>query len=107
MSPGDMSPGAAPAFDETIHAPNRLQICAMLAPVESSAFAAVRDALQVSDPVLSKHVKVLQAAGYVEIVKAASASRTRTWLRLTPAGRTALDGHLAELRRIADLAELR
>lgn len=96
-----------PAFDETIHAPNRLQICAMLAPVDSLAFATVRDALQVRDPVLSKHVKVLQDAGYVEVVKAAVGSRTRTWLRLTPAGRTALDGHLAELRRIADVAGIR
>lgn len=95
---------AGPVFDEIIHAPNRLQICAMLAQVESLAFATVRDALDVGDPVLSKHVKVLQSAGYVSMTKARSGSRTRTWLSLTPAGRKALDGHLAELRRIATLA---
>lgn len=93
-----------PVFDEIIHAPNRLQICAMLAQVESLAFATVRDALEVADPVLSKHVKILQTAGYLSMTKARSSSRTRTWLSLTPAGRTALDGHLAELRRIATLA---
>lgn len=95
-----------PVFDEIIHAPNRLQICAMLAQVESLAFATVRDALEVADPVLSKHVKILQTAGYLSMTKARSrsSSRTRTWLSLTPTGRTALDGHLAELRRIATLA---
>lgn len=93
-----------PVFDEVIHAANRLQICAMLASVDSLAFAAVRDSLQVSDPVLSKHVKILQDAGYLSMTKAPSGSRIRTWLSLTPAGRVALDGHLAELRRIAALA---
>ncbi len=93
-----------PVFDEIIHAPNRLQICAMLGRVESLAFATVRDALDVSDPVLSKHVKVLQTAGYLSMTKAPSYSRTRTWLSLTRTGRKALDGHLAELRRIAALA---
>jgi DNA-binding MarR family transcriptional regulator len=95
---------ALPVFDETIHAPNRLQICAMLASVDSVAFGIVRDTLGVSDPVLSKHIKVLQTAGYLKMAKAAEGSRTRTWLALTAAGRVALDGHLAELRRIAELA---
>lgn len=92
------------AFDEVIHAPNRLQICAMLAPVEALEFAAVRTSLGVSDSVLSKHVKVLAEADYVRTDKTPHASRTRTWLALTDTGRAALDGHLAELRRIADIA---
>ncbi|MGH3823241.1 MAG: transcriptional regulator [Pseudonocardiaceae bacterium] len=92
-------------FDETIHAPNRLHICAMLARVDSLAFASVRDALKVADPVLSKHLKVLQNAGHLSMTKTMSGSRTRTWVSLTPAGRKALEGHLTELRRIGAVAD--
>jgi DNA-binding MarR family transcriptional regulator len=90
----------APQFDAVIHAPNRLQICALLASVDSAEFATVREAVGVSDSVLSKHVATLQEAGYVEIRKAPVASRVRTWLALTKAGRRAFDAHVAELRRI-------
>lgn len=76
----------------------------MLAPVEALDFATVREALDVSDSVLSKHVRVLAEAGYVSVTKAPHGVRTRTWLALTPAGRAALAGHLAELRRIAAMA---
>ncbi|MDN0200183.1 transcriptional regulator [Streptomyces sp. S.PNR 29] len=95
----------ASGLDEVIHPTNRLQICAMLAAVESMEFSAVRDALGVSDSVLSKQMKVLQEAGYATVRKAPVNSRTHTWLALTDAGRTALAGHLAELRRIAALAD--
>jgi DNA-binding MarR family transcriptional regulator len=93
-----------PAFDDVIHAVNRLQICAMLASVDALDFATVRDALAVSDSALSKHVRVLTDAGYLHTTKTPHASRTRTWLSLTEAGQTALHGHLAELRRIATMA---
>jgi DNA-binding MarR family transcriptional regulator len=93
-----------PIFDEVIHAPNRLQICAMLAPVDALDFATVREALAVTDSVLSKHVRVLVDACYVRTSKTPHASRTRTWLSLTDIGRSALAGHLAELRRIAATA---
>lgn len=92
-------------FDEVIHPVHRLQICSMLAAVESLEFSVLRDALGVSDSVLSKQVKVLQAAGYAEVTKGPMNSRPRTWPALTPAGREALAGHLAELRRIAALAQ--
>ncbi|MFG2678570.1 transcriptional regulator [Streptomyces sp. NPDC048392] len=94
----------APAFDEIIHPYNRLQICAMLSSVESMAFSEVRDALGVSDSVLSKQVKVLQEAGYLRVVKETQNSRLRAWLELAPAGRRALAGHLAQLRSIAEAA---
>jgi len=89
-----------PRFDAVVHAPLRLQVCAMLAAVESAEFSAVRDELGVSDSVLSKHVKVLHEAGYLRIKKAVVASRQRTWLALTTSGRRALAGHVAELQRL-------
>ena len=87
-------------FDEIVHAPNRLQICAILAAVDSADFAMVRDGLGVADSVLSKHVRVLAEAGYVEVRKTTWASRVRTSLSLTTAGRAAYDGHVAALQSI-------
>jgi DNA-binding MarR family transcriptional regulator len=92
-----------PRFDAVVHAPPRLQICGLLAAVDTMEFAAVRDAVGVSDSVLSKHVKQLEDAGYVGISKATVASRVRTSLSLTKAGHAAFDAHVAELRRIAGL----
>jgi DNA-binding MarR family transcriptional regulator len=89
-----------PRFDAVVHAPPRLQICGLLAVVDSMEFAAVRDTVGVSDSVLSKHVKQLEDAGYVQVRKATIASRQRTSLALTKAGREAFAAHVAELRRI-------
>lgn len=90
-----------PQFDAVIHAPGRLQICALLSGVDQAEFALVRDAIKVSDSVLSKHLKQLEEAGYVRLTKAAGNGRQRTWLGLTPAGRTAFAAHVAELQRLA------
>ena len=87
-------------LNEVIHAPNRLQICAFLTSVETAEFAAVRDMLGVTDSVTSKHVKVLEQAGYVEVRKPTGAGRVKTWLQLTPLGRRAYADHVAALRRL-------
>ncbi|MGY1840384.1 MULTISPECIES: transcriptional regulator [unclassified Modestobacter] len=93
-----------PAFDEVIHPENRLRLCAILSSVEALAFAEVREALAVSDSVLSKQAKILQEAGYLTIRKESGNRHVRVWLELTPRGREALAGHLAALRSIAQLA---
>ncbi|MGH2895324.1 MAG: transcriptional regulator [Solirubrobacteraceae bacterium] len=93
------------AFDELIHAPLRLQICAMLSPVRSLPFSDIRDSLEISDSVLSKHLSALAEAGYVEVSRVRADSRSRRQVTLTKPGRTALHGHLAALRAIADAAE--
>jgi len=93
------------AFDELIHAPLRLQICAMLSPVRSMQFSDIRDSRQISDSVLSKHLSALAAAGYVEVSRVRADSRSRRQVTLTRDGRTALRGHLAALQAIAAAAE--
>ena len=90
-----------PRFDAVVHAPPRLQICGLLAAVDSMDFAAVRDAVGVSDSVLSKQATALEAAGYVKIKKGYIGKRPRTWLSLTKEGRAAFQNHLAALRAIA------
>ena len=88
-------------LDELIHAPVRLSIVAALHKVDEAEFAHVRDTVEVSDSVLSKQAAQLEAAGYVKIRKGYVGKRPRTWLSLTPAGRTAYTGHLEALRAIA------
>lgn len=94
---------SAPVLDPLIHPVGRLQIFAVLTSAEEAEFSMVRDAVGVSDSVLSKHVKALEDAGYVRVRKAASAGRQRTWLAITPSGRGAFAGHIAELTRLAGL----
>jgi DNA-binding MarR family transcriptional regulator len=93
------------AFHELIHAPLRLQICAMLSPVRLLAFSDIRDALQISDSVLGKHLSALSAAGYVEVSRVRADARSRRQVRLTEPGRSALRGHLAALQVTAAAAE--
>ena len=88
-------------LDELIHAPVRLSIVAALAQVDEAEFAHVRDTVEISDSALSKQATQLEAAGYVKIRKGHVGKRPRTWLSLTPAGRTAYTGHLNALRTIA------
>jgi DNA-binding MarR family transcriptional regulator len=90
-------------FDNVIHAPNRLQICSLLAPLDDAEFQLIRDELGVSDSVLSKHVKQLEVAGYVKQRKEKVNGRRRTWIYLTHSGRKAFEGHVAELKRIVAL----
>ncbi|WP_431711022.1 transcriptional regulator [Glutamicibacter uratoxydans] len=87
-------------FDELIHAPLRLRICAMLSPVQWAEFALVRDRLQVADSVLSKHLKLLSEAGYVQIERFNKLGRSHVRLALSQQGREAYVGHVAALHHI-------
>lgn len=89
-----------PAFDDIIHAPLRLRICAFLDALSTAEFSTLRDTLNVADSVVSKHLKVLHDAGYVELSKPTGRGRVRTWVNLTKEGRTAYRAHVAALRSI-------
>ena len=91
-----MTPDLNPAFV----APARLKAMTMLTAVSEAEFATVRDALDVSDSVLSKHVSALEDAGYVRRRKGSHRGRRTTWLALTAEGRAALTAHVAALRAL-------
>lgn len=92
-------------IDQHIHPPARLQLMTMLTAVSEAEFVTLRDALEVSDSVLSKHVSTLTSAGYVRSRKGVRAGRRTTWVALTPTGRRALKGHVASLRALIDGVE--
>ncbi|HEY0259724.1 MAG TPA: transcriptional regulator [Lacisediminihabitans sp.] len=95
--------GAEPLFDPIIHAPQRLQICALLSRGGEVDFATLRDVLEVSDATLSKHLKTLGDAGYVTLRRVhRDSGHARAWARLTPEGQRALDGHFSFLTRLRE-----
>lgn len=101
-----MTNAPEPAFSEVIHAPLRLRLCGLLRHVDELDFAIIRDALQIDDAKLSKHLKILTDAGFVALRKERSPvrndARRLTWVKLTPTGSSALEAHLAALTSIAD-----
>lgn len=88
-----------------LHAPARLQIAALLARVDEAEFATIRDIVEVSDSVLSKHLSALGEAGYVRLRKAAQDGRQRTWASLTRPGRKAFADHMAALQALVARAQ--
>ena len=93
----------ASRFDDLIHAPTRLRITAALAATADLEFSALEDALGISTSLLSKQLRLLADAGYLTLDKRPQPfGRPRTWIRLTPAGRTAYLGHVQALRELTD-----
>ena len=92
----------ADLLDEHVLAPARLKLMSMLTAVSEAEFATIRDALEVSDSVLSKHLGALEEVGYLRRRKGVHRGRRTTWISLTAKGRKALSAHVAELRALID-----
>ena len=91
-------------LDPHLQAPARLKLATMLTAVTEAEFAVLRDRLEVSDSVLSKHLSALGEAGYVKVRKGSHQGRRTTWVSLTSKGRKAVTTHVAVLRAlIADV----
>ena len=96
---------SAARFDELIHPSTRLSIVALLAGADWAEFAFLRDELNLSDSALSKQLSTLEEAGYLHIERPLQDRRRRVRARLTPAGQTAFQGHIAALREIVRTAD--
>jgi DNA-binding HxlR family transcriptional regulator len=73
-------------LDEIIHSPVRLSVVAILAAAGETDFRFLRNTVQVSDSLLSKHLSTLEAAGYLKVVKGYVGKRPSTWYSLTDLG---------------------
>lgn len=89
-----------PELDGLLQSPARLKLMSLLTAVSEAEFATLRDRLDVSDSVLSKHVTALGDAGYVRNRKGVHSSRRTTWMALTSQGRAAFTSHVAALREL-------
>lgn len=87
-------------FDEAIHAPQRLRICAMLSAAHKVEFAVIGNQLALSKSALSKHLAQLAENGYVRQDRAVRDSRSRLWLSLTHSGARAYQAHVQALQQI-------
>ena len=94
-----------PAIDPLIHPPARLQLMTTLTTVTAVEFVTLRDVLEVSDSVLSKHVSALASEGYVASRKGVVDGRRTTWVSLTKRGNQALRDHVAALRALIDAVD--
>jgi DNA-binding MarR family transcriptional regulator len=94
-----------PDIDPLIHPPARLQLMTMLTSVSAVEFVTLRDALGVSDSVLSKHVSALAAEGYLASRKGVVDGRRTTWVSLTKTGDSALRAHVAALRALIEAVD--
>jgi DNA-binding transcriptional ArsR family regulator len=96
----------SPQFDELIHQRTRLEIMALLAAADWAEFAFVRDALELSDSALSKHLSALEGAGYTVVEGVVSGGRRRIRVRLSPTGRRAFNEHVAAVQKIFESSRL-
>jgi len=87
-------------LDEHVVAPARLKLMTTLTAVSEAEFVTVREALEVSDSVLSKHLSALEDVDYVKRRKGLHRGKRTTWISLTPRGRKALSAHVGALREL-------
>ena len=76
-------------IDKLIHEPVRLMIMANLFVLDSADFLFLMNRMELTFGNLSSHMKKLEDAGYIEVVKEFVGRKPHTMLRLTPEGREA------------------
>lgn len=92
---------ARESLDDVVHSPVRLCLMGALASVDQADYQTLKDALDVSYALLSKHAAILEQAGYVHVTKEFVGRTPSTTYRLTRKGRAAWESHLAALDVIA------
>lgn len=87
-------------LDDVVHQRVRLGILAVLAEADMADFAFLKDSLSLTDGNLSRHLQVLEEAGFVKLTKAFEGRKPRTWIAATKTGRAAFGSELAALREL-------
>jgi DNA-binding transcriptional ArsR family regulator len=89
-------------IDKVIHEPARLMIVANLFVLESADFLFLMNRTGLTFGNLSSHMKKLEDAGYIEVVKEFVGRKPHTMLRLTMQGR---DAFIEYRRRMGEFFE--
>ena len=87
-------------IDEVIHGRVRLGVMAYLSGAETADFNELKARLDVTDGNLSAHLRKLEDAGFVEVVKSFQGRRPLTRARLTDQGRQAFVAYLDAMSRL-------
>lgn len=91
-------------LDDLIHQRTRLGILTVLSEVSEANFTFLRDTLELSDGNLSRHLTVLEEAGYVDIEKGYRGRRPHTSIKATTKGRRAFADYVEDIQVVIDRA---
>src|SRR5512146_3204620 len=107
MSKTESAPFSYEGLDRIIHEKARLGLLtSLMAHPKGLAFADLKQLCGLTDGNLSRHLQVLQEAGFVEVTKGYEGNRPHTSCRLTKSGRRRFLDYLSVLERIVrDAAE--
>jgi len=100
--PADKDLGTIADIDRIVHSPPRLMILAYLAAVDSADFIFLMNQVGLTRSNLSSHLTTLEEAGYVDIQKEFVDKVPRTLIRLTDAGREAIQIYREGMRTVID-----
>jgi DNA-binding MarR family transcriptional regulator len=92
-----------PELDEIIHQPVRLRLMAALVAIksgDSAEFTLLRDLLGVTDGNLGAHLRRLEEAGYIELIKKFVDRKPRTYVAATALGRKVFRNQVVALEEI-------
>jgi DNA-binding MarR family transcriptional regulator len=89
-------------LDDAIHGRLRLGVMAYLADAEAADFNELKAVLEATQGNLSVHLRKLEEAGYVAIVKSFQGRKPLTRIEITSAGRAAFATYLEALSRLID-----
>jgi DNA-binding MarR family transcriptional regulator len=89
-------------IDRVIHSPARLKILAFLAAVDSADFIFLMNQVDLTRGNLSSHLNTLEEAEYVSIQKEFVDKVPRTLIRLTNAGRAAIQDYRSQMSTIIE-----
>ena len=95
----------ANGLDDVVHQRVRLGILAIAKEARRGEFGFLRTSLEVTAGNLSQHLAVLEKAGLIQVEKGYAGKRGRTWIHLTPAGKTALRSEIAQLKALIGQVE--
>lgn len=98
-----MNAHARERLNDDFSNPVRLSLMGSLQAVDEADFKSLKEAIGISDSVLSRHLSALEADGYVQIKKGYVGKRPRTWAKLTSAGQEAFAQHVQALKEITGL----
>lgn len=91
-----------PGFDEVVHQRVRLAVMAVLHSGGQRAFGELQDFLELTAGNLSRHLSILERAGYVAVIRQFSGRRPLTTVKLTPSGSRAYICEVQALRALID-----
>lgn len=93
-------PDSPVTLDPTIHAPVRLAVMTALSGVERADFVYLREITKATDGNLATHLKRLEDAGYLKVIKSFRDRRPHTEYQMTTRGRGAFSTYLEQLRAL-------